>query len=152
AGTGTATALAGTPAYMAPEQLEGARASTATDQFAYCVTPWEELHGRRPFVGTTVAELRAAMDGLPATRRRRGPITRALARGLAVDPAKRWASVHALVDVLERKRSRWIVPAVIGATAVVGVAIGFAAPSREARDPCPHSREAAKTRDPERPV
>src|SRR4029078_1223378 len=50
------------------------------------------------------------------------------------------------------KRSRWIVPAVIGATAVVGVAIGFAAPSREARDPCPDSRELATIWDPARRV
>ena len=52
-------ALIGTPAYMAPEQYVGASPDPRTDQFAFCVTAWQALTGRRPFQGETLAELRA---------------------------------------------------------------------------------------------
>ena len=45
--------LAGTPAYMAPEQILGQPADARSDQFAFCVSLWEALHGERPFAGAT---------------------------------------------------------------------------------------------------
>ena len=51
----TGTVL-GTPAYMAPEQATGA-ATRASDQFSFCVTAWEALHGARPFAGRGMAEI-----------------------------------------------------------------------------------------------
>ncbi len=46
---------------MAPEQLDGAPASAASDLFSFCVALYEALHGVRPFEGRTVFALRAAI-------------------------------------------------------------------------------------------
>jgi len=103
--TGT---LLGTPAYMAPEQLRGAPADARADQFAFCVTAWEALAGKRPFPGEDLASISAAIErGEPAfadrVPRRLRPL---LARGLAKDPAARWPSMPPLLDALERAWKR----------------------------------------------
>ncbi|MCA9687455.1 MAG: serine/threonine protein kinase, partial [Myxococcales bacterium] len=43
-----AGALIGTPAYMAPEQFDSRDTDARSDQFSFCVTLWEALHGERP--------------------------------------------------------------------------------------------------------
>lgn len=128
-------ALIGTPAYAAPEQLDGAGDTDArSDQFSYCVTIYEALAGTRPFDGKTLAELRASIDkdvppiarALPAT------ITAAIIRGLSVSPDARWGTLDELVAVLERalspaSRRRWVYLAsaagLAAATAVTVLAI-----------------------------
>src|SRR5271166_485901 len=52
--------LAGTPMYMAPEQLEGSGTSVRTDLFSLGVVLYEVLTGRRPFAASTPTELREA--------------------------------------------------------------------------------------------
>jgi serine/threonine-protein kinase len=49
--------IAGTPAYLAPEQIDGAAASPASDVFALGVIVHEALAGARPFVGEGVQQL-----------------------------------------------------------------------------------------------
>ncbi|HEU5058925.1 MAG TPA: serine/threonine-protein kinase, partial [Kofleriaceae bacterium] len=83
-------ALVGTPAYMAPEQLAGERASEQSDQFAFCVCLFEALHGRRPFEGDTIAELAAAIEAGPAAMRVSRPVEAVLRRGLAHAPGDRF--------------------------------------------------------------
>src|SRR5437763_16831676 len=55
--------LIGTPAYVAPEQYDGAAPDPRTDQFAFCVTAWQALTGERPFEGRNIEELRRAARG-----------------------------------------------------------------------------------------
>ena len=97
----------GTPAYMAPEQLDGKPVDARADVFAFAVSLWEALCGVRPFLGATVAEIRAAMERPPrAPRSLPGPLVSALERGLAIDPAARTADMPALLGELQRIRTR----------------------------------------------
>jgi tetratricopeptide (TPR) repeat protein len=101
---------AGTPAYMAPEQLSAtAPASAASDQFGFCVTLFEGLYGARPFRGVDVRTLRTALEhpfvvpAKPALPRR---LVRVLRRGLSSSAADRYPAMTVLLGELERATSR----------------------------------------------
>ena len=108
--------IAGTPAYMAPEQLRDGTTTHRSDQFSLCVSLFEALWGRRPYSGNSVPEIaecyRAAthppeVPSRPLPRRMRG----ALMRGLHPDPAQRFESMRELVEALTPRRRRlasWI--------------------------------------------
>lgn len=108
----TATgAVMGTPAYMAPEQHEGLHTDARTDQFAFCVALYEALYGERPFEGGSLAMLASAViEGRvrPAPEYTRVPnwAREVLLRGLAVDPAKRYDSMHELLEALDQVPER----------------------------------------------
>jgi hypothetical protein len=137
--TQTGTVL-GTPAYMAPEQHDGRPADMLSDQFSFCVSLYESLHGRRPFPGQTAAEIVAAMRaGHPAAGGDRVPrgVDRVVARGLAVDPRQRHRSMDALLDALAGAREqRLIRPTLLaGAMGVVLAATAAAAIVAARRQP-----------------
>lgn len=121
-----AGAILGTPLYMSPEQMVGQPVDPRADQFSFCVALWEALHGGRPFQGTTLLELRG--DVL-AGRPRPGPLQSrvprrlqaALLRGLAVDRARRFPDMNALLAELTAATAERR-----GQTATVGVALGLA--------------------------
>jgi tetratricopeptide (TPR) repeat protein/predicted Ser/Thr protein kinase len=124
-----AGAIVGTPAYMAPEQHDGAPTDARADIFAFCVALWEALFGARPFAGETYIELaRAVRSGAitppPAGASAPHWLRRALQRGLAADPERRWPTMDDLLDVIDRRpqrswRSWWIT----GTTLAVAAAI-----------------------------
>jgi Tol biopolymer transport system component len=138
--------LVGTPAYMAPEQLDCAAADERSDEFAFCVTLYEALHGRRPFEGATVAALRESIrHGCPALEsphaRVPARVDAALRRGLSYRPSDRYASMNELCDALERAlveprraRSRRIALGVaLASVAALGSAVVWVARSRANR-------------------
>jgi hypothetical protein len=99
----------GTPSYMSPEQWSRAAITPAADQFAYCVALWEALGGERPYIGTSLDDLRERIErgpaALDATKIPRA-LRELLRRGLEPDPAARWPSMDALIARLEATRRR----------------------------------------------
>ena len=133
--------LVGTPAYMAPELLGGgAPVEARSDQFAYCVSFYEALHGTRPFLGRTLAEKEAAIREQrlePPLRASGAPgwLRQVISRGLAEHPEDRFPSMEALLEALSRgarRRMRWIGGATLAATALLAGTLSVAA-WREAR-------------------
>jgi serine/threonine protein kinase len=127
-------ALIGTPAYMAPEQYQGALPDPRTDQFAFCVTAWQALTGERPFRGGTLEEMRKSVGSGVAHVEAKFPrgVRAALARGLDPDAAKRWPSMDDLLDALERttktparRRLMWTY-GLAAAIVMVGLVLRFA--------------------------
>jgi tetratricopeptide (TPR) repeat protein len=122
--TGT---LVGTPAYMAPEQHAGERVDARADQWAFCASLFEALHGVRPFGGDSLDELSSSVRSgkvSPGSRDVPAWVQAVLLRGLAVDPAARFPSMDALIEALlddpARRRGR----ALLGLGGVVLLAAG----------------------------
>jgi eukaryotic-like serine/threonine-protein kinase len=133
-------ALVGTPAYMAPEQIEGEPADARTDQYSFCVALYEALWKRRPFEASTVQALAAALleaERAPDPPRSNVParVRHAVLRALSRRPEDRFATMDALLAALApraapRRIAGWVAASVgLGA----GAWMAFAAPAT----PCP---------------
>ncbi|MBI3467000.1 MAG: protein kinase, partial [Planctomycetes bacterium] len=161
---GMATLIGGvTPVYAAPEAFDG-RASRFSDQYSLAVTYQEMLTGVRPFPGTTAAQLAIQHTNSPPLL---SPLAigdrPAIARALAKDPEKRFASCRDMVDNLQRvdrphtaaPESATRTPVIAKAddafdaasvTQATGKAAADAHPPRPISDTRPASRPIAATR------
>ena len=99
----------GTPAYMAPEQLQRNPIDHRADIFAYGVTAYELLTGQKPFPGDTPAEIlkkilnRGADFPLPRQLNPGIPVAleKSIMRCLELDPRHRYPIVSVLVHELK---------------------------------------------------
>jgi eukaryotic-like serine/threonine-protein kinase len=95
--------LLGTPAYMAPEQIQRGVTSPRSDLYALGCVLHEMLTGRQLFTGPTAyavfdKQVRQAPDGVPGVP---AGLDRLLAELLAKEPEQRPADVHTLYDRLQ---------------------------------------------------
>jgi hypothetical protein len=137
-------AFAGTPAYMAPEQMCREPATIRSDIFSFCAALHEAMHGVRPFEGSTLLELReSVLAGRIRSSQARIPprVRRAVARGLRVRPEERFETMQELLREIEGEtRTRKPRAAMaVGGCVVLAVGAGLLGPwpapsSRPARD------------------
>jgi Tol biopolymer transport system component len=104
-------AMLGTPAYMAPEQIEGEATDHRTDIYAVGILAYELLAGHTPFVAETrQAVLHAHLEETPSPLVGRGPLTpprlaSLVMRCLEKRPSDRWQSADELMRELEAVRA-----------------------------------------------
>ena len=106
-------AAIGTPAYMAPEQIDGAPANARSDIYSLGLVAWEMLTGERPWEGEALYNVifKQKTDHLPAIDSLRpGEVPARLQyiveRMLQKKPAARWAGADGLLAAL----TNWVVP------------------------------------------
>ena len=121
--------IVGSPAYMAPEVLRGEEADARSDQFSFCVSLYEALHGVRPFGAGVMRSVEPPdLGALPRPRRVPDWLQALVLRGLAQDPAARHESMDALVTALTRRRlsARTMSVGALGIAALIGAGAGLA--------------------------
>lgn len=123
--------LMGTPAYLAPEQIQNEFQDQRSDQFSFGVVFYQMLTGIRPFAGISLGAVCAQIlndDPVPPSRHNPAvppALDRVVARCLAKNPQDRFASCEDLAKSLYpftrsrprtpepvfKKRSWWSAPA-----------------------------------------
>ncbi len=120
-------AMLGTPSYMSPEQHRGLAADERSDQFAFCVSLHEALHGEHPFKGRDPTQLlhnvlagKVVSDAASRALARR--CRQAIARGLSPSPEDRFPSMDALLAKLAEApgRKRRMAIAALGVLVALG--------------------------------
>ena len=102
--------LAGTPGYLAPEQLTGAAAGPRSDLFGLGAVMYHMLAGRQPFEGDTAwSVMDATVRQTPAALATRRPdvpaaLERIVSTCLDKDPARRFGSAAEVSQALETLR------------------------------------------------
>jgi predicted Ser/Thr protein kinase len=101
-----AAEIAGTPAYMAPEQLAGKGATVRSDMYSLGLVLYEIYTGKKAFTGTTLAELREQKEthtprAISEIREGMDPVVeRLIRRCMERDPNARPSSVAQLALAL----------------------------------------------------
>ena len=126
-----APGIAGTPPYMAPEQLRGEELDARADVYAFSVALWEAIYGVRPFAPNAEEGLLGAIakgpvaPGAPDVPAR---VRDALVRGLSFRRRDRFASIEALlaaIDVEPPVPRSWTRHVRLAVFAVAVLAIGI---------------------------
>ncbi len=95
--------IAGTPAYMSPEQAQGRETDARSDIFSFGAVLYEMLSGRRAFEASTAAEtLSAVLRDDPPPARIPDALCRIITRCLEKSPTQRFQSVAELRAALEQ--------------------------------------------------
>ncbi len=139
-----APTLIGTPAYMAPEQLEGADVDARSDIYAVGLVMYEFFSGRRAFSGATTADvLQKVLDAQPIPIGDLIPdidpdLCKVIGRAMARQPTDRYADLQAMRKDLARARRRAMQASGDDATIVVGLPVTgpHGAGAAAARMPC----------------
>jgi serine/threonine-protein kinase len=107
--------MIGTPAYVAPERIDGETATPASDVYATGVVLYEAVTGRKPFVaGTSIALVEQIRAGRAPALGKLAPqvdptLEQVIERAMAPDPPGRFASAadmrRALQEVPQPRRS-----------------------------------------------
>lgn len=106
-------AAIGTPAYMSPEQIDGAPANARSDVYSLGLVSWEMLTGERPWEGETLYNVifKQKHEELPTIDELRpnavpSRLQYIIERMLQKKPAARWAGADGLLTIL----TAWVVP------------------------------------------
>ncbi len=99
---GGSRAAAGTPAYMAPEQIRGEPVDARTDVWGVAALLYEAVEGVPPFgEGESFAVMASILNEPPRPTRQASPsLEQLLVRALAKDPLRRTPSAQALLAEL----------------------------------------------------
>jgi eukaryotic-like serine/threonine-protein kinase len=120
--------IAGTTAYMSPEQAKGQPLDARGDVFSFAVVVYEMLSGRRPFTGATELEvLHAIAYSAPARLAESIPaaLRAVLERALQKDKEERLQSMREFAAELRRvARRHEPIPAATGRRRLLGWAAG----------------------------
>jgi serine/threonine protein kinase len=120
----------GTPAYVAPEQRDGAAPRPSADVYSFALALIEAVLGQHPMPESS-ARWKSALK-----RRVSRPLYRALCAAMAPDPQHRTRSLDPLLDVLStHRRGRSRRPAVLIAAAAMAAALMAIAWGRARRAP-----------------
>jgi serine/threonine-protein kinase len=97
--------IAGTPAYMAPEQLSGGEVTARADLYALGLIAYEIFTGRQMFDGSSVEEIRnqhVSLRRRPSSlvREMDPAVERVILKCIEENPADRMPSVHAVIAAL----------------------------------------------------
>jgi len=98
--------LMGTPAYLAPEQIQGEHQDPRSDQFALGIVLYQMVSGVKPFDGSSLGAVCAQiLNAEPAPPSRHNPavpkaLDRIIARCLAKNPKDRFAHCDELASAL----------------------------------------------------
>jgi serine/threonine protein kinase len=102
----------GTPAYLAPERVEGRRATAQSDLYAMGVLCYEALSGEKPFAGDSqLAMARAIERGVTVPLHEREPdvpqpLSDVVMRAMARDPEARYSAAAELAGALRDAMAR----------------------------------------------
>lgn len=140
--TGT---VAGTPGYMAPEQVLGLSTDARSDQFSFCVALFEALSGEAPFSIDTRSGNEEVSSWsppkLPESVALPSGVSEALTRGMSEERGERFESMDALLDSLEssarpKKGKAWAIAATVIAITLAALAFFVGVSSSRGGDVC----------------